>query len=192
MRKITAVGLVFAALFSFTACDEEGSTTPTLGRTPAQVLEALERAFLDRDAELLGELLDTDFTFYFDQNDIGDDVGGYIIPVSWGREDMLTACGNMITEAYSIDIHLTTTQIEDPEEGSTEYVACNIMVRLLVMVDSMNGFQAQGPCDFGFVNDDSAGYDDWSIVDWWDRTAATGMFESTDTPSLGEILALYM
>jgi len=192
MRNVTAAGLVFATLLSFTACDDGGTTLPPFGNTPAQVLEALERAFQERDAELLGQLLDTDFTFYFDPNDVGKEVGDYTIPESWGREDMLTACGNMITEAYSIDIRLTSTEVGEPDEGATEFLANNVQIRLLVMEDPVYGALAQGFCDFGFVNDDSAGYDDWTIIDWWDRTAVSGTFESTEESSLGEILALYM
>jgi len=189
MRTVAIMLLAGASLLSFTACDDDGSTTPTLGRTPAQVLEALERAFQDRDAELLGQLLDAGFTFYFDPNDVGTDVGDYTIPAMWGREDMLTACGNMITEAYSIDIKLTSTQIEDPAEGSTEYMAYNVQIHLCVMFDATNGAIAQGFCDFRFVNDDSAGYDDWTIIDWWDKTAVSGTFSVDEPSSLGSVLA---
>jgi hypothetical protein len=193
VRNITVAGLVFAAIFSFTACDEEGSTTPTLGRTPAQVLGALERAFQERDAELLGGLIDTDFTFYFARVDIGTVVDGYEIPPTWGREDMLAACGNMITEAYSIDISIAISQVGDPEEGSTEYVANNVCIDLLVMFDATSGARTTGFCYFGFVNDDSAGYDDWVITDWWDKTAFYGTYGlENEEKSLGTILAMFI
>jgi hypothetical protein len=184
MRTIAITLLVVAILLSFTACDDAGTTTPPLGNTPAQVLEALERAFQERDAELLDGLIDTEFTFHFDPKDVGKQVGDYTIPAMWGREETLAACGNMFTEAYSIDFLVVTKNTGEPDDGATEFTARNIQVTLLVMVDSMNGAQADGFCDFGFVNDDSAGYDDWTIIDWWDRTSE-GLW------SLGLILVQY-
>jgi hypothetical protein len=184
MRNITVIGLVFGAMLSFTACDDAGTTTPPLGNTPAQILEALERAFQERDAELLDGLLDYGFTFHFDPRDVGTEVGDYTIPDSWDEEDFLAVCGNMITEAYSIDISIITSQVDDPDEGITEFTATDVQVRLLVMIDAVSGCLAQGFCDFGFVNDDSAGYDDWTIIDWWDRTSE-GLW------SLGLILVQY-
>ena len=72
MRNGIIFTTVVVLLLSFTACDD-GGTTPTLGNTPAQVLETLERAFQDRDTELL------------DRVDIGDPVSEATHSLSeWG------------------------------------------------------------------------------------------------------------
>ncbi|UCE26436.1 MAG: hypothetical protein JSW52_08780 [Candidatus Coatesbacteria bacterium] len=189
MRTLAITLLTGSVFLSFTACDNGGSTTPTFGNTPAQVLEALERAFRDRDAELLDGLLDTDFTFHFDENDIGKDVGGYTIPESWDKENFLAACEKMFDDAYSIDLTVSTENVGEPDDGATAFTAENVPVNLLVMVDATNGYLAAGFCDFVFVNDDSAGYDDWSISDWWDKTAGGGTLSITGYESLGVILA---
>ena len=188
MKSITTVGLIIAVLLSFTACDDEG-TTPTLGNTPAQVLRSLIYAFNSCNIETLDAALADDFTFHFDEDDIGNVIGDYVIPATWDREDFLAACGNMFTEAYSIDLDVAYESIGGPEDGATEFTARDVYVRLLVMVDATNGFRGQGYCDFRFVNEGADGTDDWLITDWWDYTAARGTYESSVDTSLGLILA---
>jgi hypothetical protein len=185
MRTPLAVGLALTVLFSFTACDDGGTTPlPPPGNTPAQVLEELELAFNDLDAELLERLLDTDFTFHFDEDDVGKDVGGYIIPESWDKEDFLAACARMFSEAYSVDLTVSTANVGDPSEGAAEFTAENVPIDLLVMVDPQNGFQANGFCDFAFVNDGSSDADNWIIIGWRDYT-------SDELYSIGSILAWF-
>ncbi len=188
MKSITTVGLVIAVLLSFTACDDDG-TTPTLGNTPAQVLRSLIYAFNNGDIETLDGALADDFTFHFDPINVGTVIGDYVIPDSWGREDFITACGNMFTEAYSIDLDVAYESIGGPEDGATEFTARDVYVRLLVMVDSTNGFIGDGFCDFRFVNESADGTGNWVISDWWDYTAARGTYESSVDTSLGLILA---
>jgi hypothetical protein len=180
-----------AILLSFTACDDAGTTTPPLGNTPAQVLRSLIYAFNSRDIDTLDTALADDFTFYFDPNDVGNIIGDYEIPFSWGREDMLTACGNMYDLAYHIDFDVEYETVTEPDDGATEYVASNVYIDILVMVDSQNGYVASGPCDFGFENSGYAGYDDWVITDWWDRTSSYGTLVSPSPSSLGRILAAF-
>ncbi|UCE26434.1 MAG: hypothetical protein JSW52_08770 [Candidatus Coatesbacteria bacterium] len=161
------------------------------GRTPAETLEALEESFNAYSIDLFKDVLAPDVTFHFDQNDVGDDVGGYVIPESWGYGDLTGAVGNMFDQAYSIEFSIVTNDVGEPDVGATEFTAKDVEIRLLVMVDATNGFLPQGFCDFRFVNVGSAGYDDWIITDWWDKTAYGGMEEPTTPASLGVVLAVY-
>jgi hypothetical protein len=193
VRNITVVGVVFAALLIFNACDDEG-TTPDNGedgRTPAETLEALEDSFNAHDVELFKDVLAPEMTFHFDESDVGDDVGGYEIPETWGYDDLVSAVGNMFDQAYSIDFDVTTANVGDPDEGATDFTAEDVHVRLLVMVNAGNGLMADGFCDFRFENTGYGGYDDWVITDWWDYTAVSGVQESLVPVSLGNIFALF-
>jgi hypothetical protein len=193
MRNITFIWLVVVLLLTFTACDDEGTTPPPDngedGRTPAEALEALEDSFNAHDVELFKDVLAPEVIFHFDPNDVGDDVGGFIIPESWGYDDLVSAVGNMFDQAYSIDFSVSTADVGDPDEGATEYTAEAVHVRLLVMIDAGNGFLAEGFCGFRFINAGFGNNDDWVITDWWDYTAPAGTFESAEMPSLGKILA---
>jgi hypothetical protein len=187
MKYVTLIGFAVVALSAITACDDEGTTTPPPPldlKEPAKTLEAVERAFNESDSDDLGLCLADAFTFYFDEGDVGGGPGDYVIPESWGKEEFLEAVGNMFAEAYSIDMDIDTSKVCTPGEGDTEYLARDVEVKLLVMVDVTNGYLAHGFCDFGFAKDMSGGYDNWRIKDWWDRT-------SEGLESLGLALAWY-
>jgi hypothetical protein len=190
MRAIFIIGFLLTLVLAFTACDDEG-TTPTAGNTPAHVLRSLIYAFNNRDAEMLDRALSDGFAFHFDPSDIGDEVGGYTIPDSWGRDDHLTACGNMFEQAYSLDFDVGYELVGDPDEGANEFTAYEVQIRLLIMVDPVNGFLAQGFCDFRLIDENPEGTAFWVITDWWDNTALDGTFELAVEHSFGSILAMY-
>lgn len=156
-----------------------------------ETLEVFEAAVNARDATDLENLFSDNFTFYFDDEGEGTKPGGFIIPDSWGKYDFVAACGEMLTRAYAIDLKIDTTTLGEPGEDNTTYQADHVYIDMLVMVDSLNGYQAQGFCDFRFVNVGSGGNDDWVISDWWDDTAFGRGFE-TEPPSFGKILAVFM
>ena len=190
MRPITLLTVVFT-LTTLVACND---TISPQGNTPAYVLELLEESFNRRGISLLDELLSTDFVFYFNTNDVGKVIGEFTIPVSWGRDSHMEACSNMFSQAYSIDFEVVTAGVEDPEEGATTYVAKNVQITILVMVDATNGFIANGFCNFELTNDTSGGYDDWKVSEWYDRTSAGGSAGLSNTPtakSLGLIFAMF-
>jgi hypothetical protein len=193
MRTAGIVFLGEAVLLSFTACDDGGTTTPLPppGYTPAQVLRSLIYAFNSRDIETLDGALAEDFTFYFDPKDVGTVIGDYTIPPIWGRDEHLTACGNMYDLAFDIDFVISTEFVAEPDEDATEFMAGDVYVQLLVMVDAQSGYIASGSCDFRFANEGADGTDNWVVTDWWDKTAAGGMYESATPASLGNILAIF-
>jgi hypothetical protein len=188
VRKLTLVGFVVTLLLTFTACEDEGTAPPPPPpldlSEPAKTLEAVEQAFNDRDSDDLALCLADAFTFYFDEGEVGDEPGDYVIPESWGKEEFLEAVGNMFAEAYSIDMDINTSNVGTPGEYDPEYLARDVEVKLLVMIDSTNGYLAHGFCDFLFAKDTSGGYDNWRIKEWWDYTSG-GVW------SLGSILVQY-
>jgi hypothetical protein len=190
MRAIFVIGFLLTLVLAFTACDD-GGTTPTAGNTPAHVLRSLIYAFNNRDAEMLDRALSDDFTFHFDPYDVGSDIGGYTIPDSWGRDEHLTASGNMFEQAYSIDFNVGYETIGNPDKGADEFDASKVQILLLVMVDPVNGFLGQGPCNFKLVNESLDSTDTWVITDWWDYTAHHGTLGLTEESSLGSILVMY-
>ncbi|UCE27362.1 MAG: hypothetical protein JSW52_01010 [Candidatus Coatesbacteria bacterium] len=142
--------------------------------SPAGVIELIQDAYTERNIDLYKECLSPDFTFYFDQNDVGDDVEGYVIPVSWNYDDEVEAVNNMFDEAHSIDITLTNENISDPEPDDTVFNVPSVQISLLVMVDATNGFLATGFVEFDFES-----YLDpkdqteklWRVKNWRDYTA---------------------
>jgi hypothetical protein len=191
MKPITILTVIFA-LATLIACDD--TITPQ-GNTPSYVLELVEESFNRQGISVLDGVLSTDFVFYFNPIDVGDDVEGFTIPESWDRDSHMRACDNMFSQAYSINFSIDTTGIEEPEGGATTFAASDIWIVITVMINSLNGFQAEGPCDFEFVNDTSAGYDDWKVNAWYDRTAipnSAGLSSTpTEPPSFGAILAMF-
>jgi hypothetical protein len=196
MRKVTVGVVVAAALLPLACGEEEGITRPPPTFLPADVIDDVEISFNRRDIDLLKSCLSRDFVFYFDPDDVGRKPPGkeYIIPTSWAYTEFWSAAGNMFHLAYAISLYIPANQIGTPKPGENRYKAENVSISLLVMVDELNGFIAEGGhCDFAF----EAYYNEqeeklWRLVGWWDFTSvrADGMPELEPT-SLGRILALY-
>jgi hypothetical protein len=191
MKPVTLLTVVFT-LATLIACED--SVGPG-GNSPAYVLELVEESFNRRAVSVLDGVLSPDFVFYFDPLDVGHDVGGgFIIPECWGWDEYMQACSNMLEQVYSIDFNVNTTDVGDPEEGATTFEANHVPMRILIMIDSVNGFLAEGFFDFELVYGDSAGYDDWKVTEWRDDTAierTTGLPSATAPASFGTILASF-
>jgi len=173
-RLLTSIVLI--GLFA-SGCGS-GSAPPTTGPlpilgpdTPAMVAYNLELSFNKRDTNLYKQCLSPNFTFIFNPAEVGEVVGdGYIIPESWGYEEDWSATQNMFIEAYDISFQILENDIGEPADGATTYLAEDIPINLLVMIDPDNGFLAQGTCDFRFETYESNGKTYWRIKDWWDGT----------------------
>jgi len=141
--------------------------------TPKGAAEMIEFAYNDTDIELYKKCLSPNFTFYFDPNNVGEDVEGYIIPDSWGYDLEVDAVGNMFDNADSIILTVNTTNIGEPGVNDEKFSAPNVAINLLVMVDSQNGLNAIGPVDFEFEsypNPEDPTQKLWRVKKWWDRT----------------------
>jgi hypothetical protein len=198
MKKIVITGTALALLAL--ACGEE-PVTPEEGyrllpTSPVQVLKNVERAFNHRDVNLLKAMLSENFVFYFDPDDVGQNPPGneYIIPESWSYIEFWMALKRMFTGAHSISLSIPTAGVGAPDPNATTYRADNITIRLLVMIDEINGYLADGGyCNFEFEKYRSGGgayY--WRLTKWWDNTAAAGDANpGASGSSLGKILSLF-
>jgi hypothetical protein len=164
--------------------------------TPAQVLTNVAVSFNQRDIDLLKAMLSKDFTFYFDPRYVGGSPPGktYIIPESWSYTEFWNALNNMFTKAYSIDLKIPTSRVGTPGENETTYLAENVRLSILVMVDEKNGYIADGGyCNFEFERYEAAsGKKYWRLINWWDRTSqGYDEYPGTSPASVGKIFALF-
>jgi hypothetical protein len=192
MRTPLAAGLALAVLCSFTACDD-GGTTPVFANTPAEVLELIEDVFTCRDIDGLASCLADDFTFYFDDDDVGKQVGEYTVPESWPLADFLNAVSKVFSNAHSLDISIETSNVGDPGPDDTTYTAYNVQIQFLVMVEPYYGYSAQGfvTFEFGAVYNEK-NEKEWLVTAWRDFTAPAGSGGRNITPaSFGEILVRF-
>jgi hypothetical protein len=192
--------LIIAACLFALSCVEEGGTGPGPAHpeatSPANVLRCVEVSFNGRDAVLLDEMLAKAFTFHFDADDVGQNPPGsnYVIPESWSETEFRRAVRNMLNEAYSITFEIGTDYVGEPRPEETYFEAKNVRLRLLVMIDEINGYLADaGHCNFGFERyDGEEGEKLWRLTEWWDNTAVCYDANlGTIPPSLGKILAMF-
>ncbi len=196
-KVISAVAAI--ALLALSCGEEEGVTPQEPERleptSPVNVLKDVELAFNHRDINLLKAMLGPDFVFYFDPRDVGQNPPGskYVIPESWSYTEFWMAAKNMFTTAYSISLAIPTTRVGTPGENETTYLADNLSISLIVMIDELNGAIAnRGYCNFEFERYEAAGKKYWRLTAWWDRTSE-GYDEhpGVSPSSLGRILALF-
>ena len=196
MKKVLCLAAALLAL----SCVEEGGTTP--GKTypeatsPANVLKNVEISFNQRNAGLLDDMLSKGFVFHFDPDDVGQNPPGshYIIPESWSRAVFTNVVRNMFKEAYSISLTIPTTSVGEPDPNETTYDAKNINIKLLVMIDELNGYIADtGYCNYRFERyDGEGGKKFWRLTGWWDNTSAMyDAYPGVVPTSLGRVLAIY-
>ena len=196
--KKTLTLLLFLAPAFFGACGDEEpppGPQPVVMNTPAAVLENVEYSWDHRDIDLFKATLSTNFVFYFNPNDVGSEVNGYIIPTSWNYQEMTTAVGNMLAEVYSVSLRIPTENVGTPPSGATTYEVDNVNISFLLYVTEDDGFKVDsGYCNFEFekyLGADEKYY--WRLTKWRDFTAQSYMASAAGvTPtSLGKVLALY-
>ena len=200
MNKIIVGVIVGTALLALSCGEEEGVTRPRIPVTnpvyPADVIENVEHSFNQIDIDLLKRCLSPDFIFYFDPDDVGQNPPGksYLIPESWSYTEFWAALNNMFARAYYVSLDISTGRIGIPGENETTYRAENVTISLLVMVDEVNGYIADGGyCNFAFETYYNERKEKrWRLTGWWDFTSE-GYDERTAVApgSLGRVLALY-
>ncbi len=193
MRPINVVIPYVVTLSVLVGCDEGIIIIepPVTGRiSPAYTVEMIEDSFNARDVNDLEYCLSTDFTFYFDDDDVGKQVGEYTVPESWTLDDFLNPVSRIFDNAFSIDISIVTKTIGDPDPDDTSYTADNVQMQFLVMVEPYYGYWAQGfiTFEFGAVYNEK-NEKEWLVTGWRDDTspAGTGGRNVTEA-SFGEIL----
>ncbi|MEE9455984.1 MAG: hypothetical protein V3W11_02395 [bacterium] len=199
MNRMISLALALA-LLPLSCGEEEGITRPPIPVTnpvyPADVIENVEHSFNQRDIVLLKRCLSRDFVFYFDPDDVGQNPPGstYVIPTSWSYTEFWSAANRLFTMAYAISLNIPTSRIGVPSEKETSYKVEDVPISLLVMVNELNGFIADGGyCNFAF----GAYYNEkegkrWRLTGWWDFTSVyADEAPGLEPTSLGKILALY-
>ncbi len=197
MKKVIVGVIVVTALLALSCGEEEGITRPPLEYLPADVIDGVELSFNQRNIDVLKKCLSPDFVFYFDPDDVGQNPPGkpgYEIPTSWSYTEFWRALSNLFAKAYSINLYISTSGIGTPGEKETRYKAENVRISLLVMVDEVNGFIADGGyCNFAFETYYNEKKEkSWRLTGWWDFTS--DYFDRAPAlipTSLGKILAMY-
>ena len=175
-----------------TVPDPDPEPPPTL-TNPAGTIELIEESFSDCDIDGLGKCFAAAFTFHFDKDDVGKQVGEYTIPESWTLTDFLSAVGSMFDDAYEVDTSLYTSNVGDPGPDDTVFTADKVPIHFIVMVDPVSGYFANGAVTFEFaVEYNEKGEKEWLVTTWRDFTARTESGgRNVEEASLGEILARY-
>jgi hypothetical protein len=197
--KKALLGVALIALLAL-GCFEGEVTTPEETypepTSPVNALKLVAISFNQGKVELLKPELSPDFVFYFDPQDIGRSPPGsqYVIPEWWSYTEFRHATKNMFDKAYSINLSITTSGVGTPGENETTHKAENIKISLLVMIDELNGFIADGGyCNFAFERyETEKGKKYWRLTKWWDRTSGSfDEYPGTSPTSLGRVLAMY-
>lgn len=172
-------GASLAALL-FTGClfsppKTQDPEAPPVMNSPANVLKTVEIAYNQLNIHYYKSTLSENFVFYFDPDDVGQTppVGTYIIPESWSYTEDWKATERMFARAHSISLGIPTAGVGTPDPEENTYRAENINIRLLVMVDEINGYLADtGYCNFEFEKyQNEANEDRWRLTKWWDNTS---------------------
>jgi hypothetical protein len=184
-KKITALRFALVAATAaaalilmgclFSPPPEVPPQQPVEMTTPANVLKNIAIAYNQRDINLYKKSLSPEFVFYFDPRDVGKTPPGstYIIPESWPYTVDWDATNNMFQKAYSINLSIPTGNVHEPAPEENTYLVENIRISLLVMIDELNGYIAEGGyCNFEFQKyKNERGEDRWRLKYWWDRTS---------------------
>jgi hypothetical protein len=184
IRKISRAAALIAATalaaLLFTGClfsppgpGEEQE--PPVMNSPVNVLKTIEIAYNQKTIQYYKDALSENFIFYFDPDDVGQNPPGkeYVIPESWSYTEDWQATERMFEGAHSISLGINISGVGTPDPEATTYMAENVKIRLLVMLDEINGYLADaGYCNFEFekyTND--RGEVRWRLTKWWDNTA---------------------
>ncbi|MGD8718774.1 MAG: hypothetical protein PVH29_08125 [Candidatus Zixiibacteriota bacterium] len=180
IRYTAIFGAVALAGIAFSGClfgapPDVPEQEPVEMTSPAAVITNISVAYNQRNIDLYKAAMSSNFVFYFNPADVGQNPPGgstYVIPESWTYTEDWQATDRMFQLAYSIDLAIPTGSIGEPEEGATTYRAENVTISLLVMVDELNGYIAnQGFCDFEFEQyKNNNGEYRWRLTGWWDNT----------------------
>jgi hypothetical protein len=196
--KKAVIGGIVVVLLPLACGEEEGITRPPPPplNLPADVIDAVELSFDQRNIDLLKKCLSPAFVFYFDPDDVGQNPPGseYVIPESWSYTGFWATANNLFGRAYAINLSIPTGGIGTPAPGETTYKVENVSVSLLVMVNELNGYIADsGYCNFAFeVYYNEQKEKRWRLSGWWDFTSAYADATPGLIPtSLGKILAMY-
>ncbi len=162
--------LTQASLLSIFALCEIPSPQPTVPPpppvSPRGVVEGIEWAYNYQDLNYYIDMLDPDFTFYFDPKDIQD----HGLPPSWGYEEEIEATRNLFDSVDDGAITLTMAIENYREPGPDDEVwDLNGVDYVLSVFTGDMTYQADGFANFRTrKNGLWKGQSRWWLWKWWD------------------------
>ena len=153
MKRIISLAL---ALLAFTCGDNviiNGEIPPVEQTSPANVLKNVEISFNERDIDMLKRVLSPTFVFYTDPGEIGrakPDGNSPRPPPCYNYTEFWNIAYILFNEAYDISLSISTGRVGEPAPEENIYSAGNVDLVLLVMADEVNGYVADGYCNFEF------------------------------------------
>ncbi len=175
MRKniCLAVVALLICISCLTGTDGDGNGNDYDQTTVLGTLNLFLQVWNDGDVDAYENLLDEDFTFYFDSGDV--DHG---LPPFWGYVDEAAAYTGLFDTvgAGNISVWLDLSGVTEPEGGAETYQVQEIsyLVRVIIGKDM---YKAEGFLDMQLEKIDG----DWVITKWWDRASflLLGITETT-------------
>jgi len=134
--------------------------------SPAGVIRGIECAYNNQDINYYADMLDPDFTFYFDPRDIQD----HGTPTSWGYDEELEATQNLFDSVDDGGISLAVNLEGQPEPGPGDEVwDLNGVDYLLIVITCDVTYRADGFANFRTRVDGLwRGQPRWWLWKWWD------------------------
>jgi hypothetical protein len=198
MRTSPVMGLIVAVycliLSGFIGCNEVGIDPPPplpYANDPTEVIFRIEIAFLVHNLRGLQEWLDEGFTFYFKEDDVGDDFGDGIVPESWTRFEFLEAVSSLFEHRGGFGLLMTPDTLEGPEGEDLVFTAKDVEVTFNIDDDLNRRLKIEGTFDLEFVclGLNAKGEYEWRVTKWRDFTIASNSDETGFAAcSFGEVL----
>lgn len=96
----------------------------------------------------LNKTLADDLIFHFYPSDVGKKAkDGYIVPESWDKYEFFTLAGNMLKNAYSINLSVSGYENGSYNQSNTSYL-CITDFDLSVYVSSSDNYEAKGQVEW--------------------------------------------
>ena len=194
MRPINVVIAYVVTLSVFVGCGEIGIDPPPplpYANDPLEVIFRIEIAFLVHNLPELQEWLDEGFTFYFNEDDVGDEFGDGTIPESWERYEFLEAVSSLFEYRGGFGLLMTPGTLDGPEGENPVFTAKDVEVTFLIDDDLNRRLEIGGTFDFDFVclGLNAKGEYVWRVTKWRDFTIASNPDETGFAAcSFGEVL----
>jgi hypothetical protein len=131
--------------------------------TPELALEFLENSYNGYNPGGVQFLLDEEFVFYFNENEVGDIVDGHVMPGSWNNYDEVRCSEKLLDTDNAVFLNLETA---GAPPGQGDYVESDWLYYSLDVSDADgNNYHAEGQAKFAFARDADKG---WLIRTWFD------------------------
>lgn len=158
---------------------------------PIEVIFHIEIAFLAHYLPGLEEWLNDEFTFYFSEEEVGDDFGDGTVPESWDRNEFLEAISSLFEYRRGFGLLMTPDTLDGPEGEDPVFTAKDVEVTFNIDDDLNRRLKIGGTFDLEFVclGLNAKGEYVWRVTKWRDFTVASNPDETGFAAcSFGEVL----